>query len=131
MAQLMLPTWTCLYQVDRQLHSLHGVDLPRPVALTQLATFVVAGVVAFLALHLAGVAFTAESALFFLGPPALLGYLSTHEIPFMDHRRPLGWTVTQLRHVAEPSILDTLSRRREPSQLRLVAACDAARRVTP
>lgn len=126
----MLPTWTRLYRVDRQLHSLHGVDLPRPVALTQLATFVVTGVVVFLVLHLAGVPFTAESSLFFLGPPALLGYMSTHEIPFMDHRRPLGWTLTQLRHMFEPPILDTLSRRREASQLRLVAACDAVRGVS-
>lgn len=127
MAQLTLPTWTHLYRVDRELHSLNGIDLPRPVALMQLATFVVVGGVAFAVLHLLGVPFTANSSVVYLGLPLLIGYLSTHEIPFMDHRRPLGWVYTQLQHVFEPPSLDALTRRIEGDRALYVGRCDTVR----
>ena len=127
MAQLTLPTWTHLYRVDRELHSLHGIDLPRPVALTQLATFFAVGGMVFAVLHLLGVALTANSSVIYLGPPVLLGYLSTHEIPFMDHRRPLGWACTQLQHLFEPSNLDALTRRVEADRVVYMGRCDPVR----
>lgn len=127
MAQLTLPTWTHLYRVDRELHSLHGIDLPRPVALMQLATFFVVGGVVFAVLHVVGVPFTANASVFYLGPPLLLGYLSTHEIPVMDHRRPVGWLCTQLQHLLEPPSLDALARRVEAERVLYLGRCYSVR----
>lgn len=111
---LTMPTYTSLYGVERRLHKIFDIDLPRPVAISQLVVFVVSLIADVVILNVVGYHPPASMLFIYVLPPGLIAWFSNHD--FCEGQRALPWASAQLRHLlVEPRELQRLQRCVEPA----------------
>jgi conjugation transfer TcpE-like protein len=108
-----LPIYTSVFHLERRLYHIYDLELPVPLSLGQIVTFLVGLGVMVLMSRLIGPSLRAGDAWIFVLPPGLAAWASSR--PLIEGKRPQRWVLSQARFFFEPRQLHGM---RRPSPLR-------------
>jgi hypothetical protein len=111
-----LITYTSIFRFERRLYAIYDWELPFPVSLFQLVSFVGALGLTFVVSGFLGVAPSAGTAWVFVVPPGFAAWLASQ--PVADAKRPHAWIGTQARYLTEARVLNRLRPERGPGRVR-------------
>jgi hypothetical protein len=115
---LRLPVYTSLLSLERRLNHVGGLELPRPVTLTEAGVFALALACLVLFTRLAHLTITAAWLWIYVVLPWAASAAATR--PLADRKRLHQWAFSQVRYLlAEPTALARMRPAREPKRLKV------------
>jgi hypothetical protein len=109
---MQLRTYTGLWRWERRIWRVYDINLPFPVSVRQILTFMGTFTVWIFVMNIVGIPFAPPWHVVWLAPPAALTYLANR--PIAEGKTLTEWLGSQLRYLVQAKQFTRLGARNQP-----------------